>query len=675
MKKHVKCWEIFTCNEKECPVYKLKELKCWLISGTHCRQEIQGKFIEKMEMCLDCVVFEANMDIIAMKDTLNLVNKQIKEFRTAITERDEELENISMELALGLSEAFEALNKVASGDPRARISEVSGSELIAKLKQTVNKTAEGIEAVVNQSHEFAIGLAEHFDVLNRVSKSDLSARISESSQDELLKALGKVTNHMIESVSREITERKKAEDRFKQVAESAGEWIWEVDANGLYTYSSHVVEKTLGYTPEEIVGKKYFYDFFEPGIMTQLKEEAFEVFYRKAPFKNSIYSNVHKNGRVVFLESSGTPVLDWRGNLLGYRGVDTDITERKWTEEALRYSKEKYRVVFETTGTAIVIIEDNIISMANTEFEKLSGYSKEEVEGKKSWTEFIMKEDLEKEKEYHNLCKLDPGAVPLTHEFKACDRYGNMKDIFMRIATIPTTKKIVASLLDITERKLAEEHLRKSLREKEILLRELHHRTKNNMQVISSLLDLHSITIDDKKMLQIIKEIQNRIRSIALVHEKLYQAKDLSDVNLKDYITDLIHALLVSYEGSKGRISLKADIDNIFLSLDTVTPCGLIISELVSNSLKYAFPDKKKGEITIECHSTDDSEMKLRISDNGIGLPDGLDFRNAKSLGFKLICKLAEDQLRGTVELEGGKGTAFLIKFREIKKRENIIEQ
>jgi two-component sensor histidine kinase len=176
-------------------------------------------------------------------------------------------------------------------------------------------------------------------------------------------------------------------------------------------------------------------------------------------------------------------------------------------------------------------------------------------------------------------------------------------------------------------------------------------------------------------MLQIIKEIQNRIRSIALVHEKLYQAKDLSDVNLKDYITDLIHALLISYEGSKGRISLKANIDNIFLSLDTVTPCGLIISELVSNSLKYAFPDKKKGEITIECHSTDDSEMKLRISDNGIGLPDGLDFKNAKSLGFKLICKLAEDQLKGTVELEGGKGTAFLIKFREIKKRENIVEQ
>jgi len=123
-----------------------------------------------------------------------------------------------------------------------------------------------------------------------------------------------------------------------------------------------------------------------------------------------------------------------------------------------------------------------------------------------------------------------------------------------------------------------------------------------------------------------------------------------------------------SYEGIRERISLKVDVDDILLSLDTITPCGMIISELVSNSLKYAFPDGRKGKITIECHSTDDGEVELRIGDNGIGLPEGLDFRHTKSLGFKLICKLAENQLRGTVERENRKGTAFLIKFGEIKK-------
>jgi len=547
----VKCWEIFQCKNKGCPAYKSRTLECWLFSGTHCRDEIQSKFIDKIEMCLDCDVFKMNLDIPSMKDTCEVFNEQLKEYKHIAEDRDRELENISIELAIGLSEVIEALKRISSGDPLVRIPEISSIELINKLKHLVNLTAQNIEEIVELSHEFAIGLAEHFDVLHKVSKGDINVRISDNSQEELLKALGKVTNQMIESVSREITERKKAEERFKQVAESAGEWIWEVDANGLYTYSNHVVEKILGYTPEEIVGKKYFYDFLDPGIMTQLKEEAFEAFHRKTTFKNFIYANIHKMGHVVFLETSGTPVLDERGNFLGYRGVDTDITERK----------------------------------------------------------------------------------------------------------------------------LAEEYLRKSLREKEILLRELHHRTKNNMQVISSLLDLQSITIDDKKMLQMIKEVQNRIRSISLVHEKLYQAKDLSDVNLKDYITDLAHVILKSYEGSKGRISLKVDVDDIFLSLDTITPCGMIISELVSNSLKYAFPDGKKGKIKIECHSTDAGEVKLRISDNGIGLPEGLDFRNAKSLGFKLICKLAEEQLRGTVEQEGGKGTVFLIKFREIKRHENIIEQ
>ncbi len=541
--KKVKCWEVFQCNKGQCPAYKSRNLRCWLFSGTHCRDEIQDKFIDKIEMCLECEVFKVNLDIPSMQDTCAVFNEQLKEYKQIVEDRDRELENISIELAIGLSEVFEALKKLASGDPLVRIPEASNIELINKLKHLVNVTAQDIEEIVELSHEFAIGLAEHFDVLHKVSKGDIDTRISEDSKEQLLIALGAVTNQMIESVSREITERKKAEERFNQVAINAGEWIWEVDAQGVYTYSNHVVEKILGYSPEEIVGKKYFYDFFEAGILNQVREEAFN---RKKTFKNLVYSSLHRIGHVVFLETSGTPIFDELGGFLGYRGVDTDITERK----------------------------------------------------------------------------------------------------------------------------LAEEYLRKSLKEKEILLRELHHRTKNNMQVISSLLDLHSINIEDKDILHIIKEVQNRIKSISLVHEKLYQAKDLSNVNLKDYIKDFAHALLTSYEGSKGRISLKVDVDDIFLSLDTITPCGMVISEIMSNSLKYAFPDGRKGKITIECHSTGDGEVKLRVSDNGIGLPRGIDFRSAKSLGFKLICKLAEEQLRGTVQLEGGTGTAFLITLKELKRRE-----
>jgi len=204
-----------------------------------------------------------------------------------------------------------------------------------------------------------------------------------------------------------------------------------------------------------------------------------------------------------------------------------------------------------------------------------------------------------------------------------------------------------------------------SLKEKEILLRELYHRTKNNMQIISSLLDLQSITINDKQMLHVIQEIQNRIKSLSLVHEKLFEAKDLSNISIKDYIEDLAQALLASYQGSNKRISVTVDVDDVFLSLDSITICGLIINELVSNSLKYAFPDEKAGNIQIALNPTDKGEMELLIRDNGIGLPEGLDFENPKTLGLKLVRGLAEDQLRGKIELKGEKRSDFLITFKE----------
>jgi two-component sensor histidine kinase len=214
-------------------------------------------------------------------------------------------------------------------------------------------------------------------------------------------------------------------------------------------------------------------------------------------------------------------------------------------------------------------------------------------------------------------------------------------------------------------RKQTENQLKVSLKEKEILLRELYHRTKNNMQIISSLLNLQSMAIDDKQLLHVIQEIQNRIRSLSLVHDKLFEAKDLSKISLKDYIEDLAQALLASYHGTNKRISVTVDVENVFLSLDSITSCGLIINELVSNSLKYAFPDEKAGNIRIALQSTAKGEMELRISDSGIGLPEGLNFENPKTLGLKLVRGLAEDQLRGKIELKGEKRSDFLITFKE----------
>ncbi|NWF52352.1 MAG: PAS domain S-box protein [Nitrospirae bacterium] len=668
-----KCWEFFRCGKEVCPAYKSRNLRCWLFTGTLCRDSFQEKFIEKIEMCIDCEIFNRNLDVPSMRNTCEIFNDQLKEYRRIVDERDRELENIGIELSIGLSEVFEALKMISEGDPLVRVPETSNIELISKLKHLVNLTAQNIEEIVELSHEFAIGLAEHFDVLHRVSRADLNARVSDNSNNELLKALGRVTNQMIASVSREINERRKAEEELRQserkyrvLIENLPQKIFLKDRNSAYISCNENYARDLGISPQEVIGRND-YDFFTKEIADKnLEEDRRTMELGRA---EEIEDKYIIDGEERFIKMIKIPVKDEEGKIIGVQGISWDITSRKKAEEALRASEEKYRVVFETTGTAIIIVEDDMISMVNTEFEKLSGYSKEEVEGKKSWREFIIKEDLERIDKYYILYKIDPHFVPDTYEVRACDRYGNIKNIFMRIALIPNTKKMVVSLLDITEHKKAEEKLRISFKEKGILLREVHHRTKNNLQVILSLLDLQSLTIGDRKMLGAIKDIQNRIRSISMVHEKLYQSKDLSNVNLKDYVQELADALLKSYEGSKHRISLILDIDNIFISLDTITTCGLIINELLSNSLKYAFPNNRKGKIKLALRKIGREGIELQFSDNGIGLPEGLDFKNTKSLGLKLVQWLAEDQLDGEIILNKEEGTEFLIKFRELTRK------
>jgi two-component sensor histidine kinase len=210
-----------------------------------------------------------------------------------------------------------------------------------------------------------------------------------------------------------------------------------------------------------------------------------------------------------------------------------------------------------------------------------------------------------------------------------------------------------------------------SLREKETLLQEIYHRTKNNMQVICSLLSLQAKNVKDEQVLTILQETQNRIKSMALVHTKLYQSKDLSMINLKSYIEDLTSHLFKAYHIDTNKILLKRCTDDILVSIDSAVPCGLIINEIIVNTLKYAFPDDRKGEITIGLHSTDKGEVELRIADNGIGLPKEFDVKQSKSLGLQIVYGLAEDQLSGKIELNRENGLEFLITFKEqdFKKR------
>jgi PAS domain S-box-containing protein len=300
-------------------------------------------------------------ELIESRKQITGLQKSFNKFKKTADDLEKESANVSMELAISLSEVFEALRKISSGDPEVSISEESEVELISQLKHMVNITAKNIAEIVDQSHEFAVSLAEQFDVLKRVSKGDLKARVSGISRVELLELLKGVTNGMIESVSR--------------------------------------------------------------------------------------------------------------------------------AEEDLRRSEKRYRTVFENTGAATVIVEEGMISLANREFERLTGYSKEEIQRRKRWTEFVADDDRERMEEYYRKWVVDPNSVPGSCECRLADRRGNIKDVFVTMAIIPGTRIGVASLLNITERKKAAETILKINRTLKVLSKcnEILFRSRDEMELLNTL--------------------------------------------------------------------------------------------------------------------------------------------------------------------------------------------
>ncbi len=220
------------------------------------------------------------------------------------------------------------------------------------------------------------------------------------------------------------------------------------------------------------------------------------------------------------------------------------------------------------------------------------------------------------------------------------------------------------SILYAIERKGAEEQIKSALKEKEVLLKEIHHRVKNNLQIISSLLKLQSQYTDDTKILEMLKDSQNRVKSMALIHEKLYGSKDLANINLKTYIHDLVIGLYHSYSKNSEAIIIREDIGDITLGIETAIPCGLIINELVSNALKHAFPGDRTGEIHIKLQRVMENKIILTVEDNGIGISEDFDYGNTDTLGLHLVNILVEDQIEGEIELDRTNGTKFQIEFR-----------
>jgi PAS domain S-box-containing protein len=379
--------------------------------------------------------------------------------------------------------------------------------------------------------------------------------------------------------------------------------------------------------------------------------------------------NVHKPINYA-LDKKEQELLAEASNDIAYALNKIELEkERRQAGIALKESEERYRDLVEKAAIGILIDDkEGNFRYVNKTYARLFGYSEEELK-KLSIRSIVHPDDVGRVMEFHRK-RIQGEEVPSRYEFKGIRKDGSIIHLEVDAVELKGEEKIVGSrsyVWDITERKQAREKIEASLREKETLLREVHHRVKNNMQVISSLFNLQSQYIKDKKSSEIFRNCQNRVRSMALIHERLYQAEDLARVDIEEYVQSLISHLFSSYGINPEAMSLSTDIKNVFLDISTAIPCGLIINELVSNSLIHAFPDKRKGEIRIFLKPIDEKEVELTVSDNGIGLPEEEDPKKTDSLGLHLVTILAEDQLHGTVELDRSSGTKFVIRFRRKK--------
>jgi two-component system, sensor histidine kinase PdtaS len=324
--------------------------------------------------------------------------------------------------------------------------------------------------------------------------------------------------------------------------------------------------------------------------------------------------------------------------------------------------------ILDLADDAIISVDTgHRIMLFNHGAERMFGYTAQEVKGKP--LDILLPASLGEIHRQH-IHEFDKSAVTSRRMGERSVIHGRRRDgsEFPAEASISKVEAngqtmFTVIMRDVTRRTQAEEQLKASVREKEALLKEIHHRVKNNLQVISSLLSLQARAVADETTRKKFHESRDRIQSMALLHESLYQSDSLAWIDFPEYIRQLADHLFRSYGVTAERIRLRTDLDRLFLNMDTAVPCGLIINEIISNSLKYAFPEGREGEIHVELREGEDGNARLSVADNGIGLDPGFDWVNARSLGLRLVRTLAQ-QLDAKLDVGPGPGTSFQLTFR-----------
>jgi PAS domain S-box-containing protein len=461
----------------------------------------------------------------------------------------------------------------------------------------------------------------------------------------------------------DITERKQAEEerqldqgRLKSIMNSIPDGVYIVDQQCNIQYINPVIEKEFG----SVNGRKcytYFHDRIE--VCPWCKNA--EVFAGKSvrwewySFKNDRHYDLFD---IPFKNSDGS---------IAKFEIFHDITERKRAEEVLRISEGRYRM-----AEAIGHVGNWEYNLQTTKFwgsdeaKRIYGFDPEALDFSTDEVENCIPE---RERVHQALVDLIEADKPYNLEFEIHPKNSLKPRIISSVAALKRDEHgnpllVTGVIQDITERKQAEAQLHASLREKDILLNEIHHRVKNNMQVISSLLKLQASASGSPELTERLNVSRDRIHAMALVHEKLYNSKDFSRINLVGYVRTLSQGLFPSFKIGPSEIDMIVQADgDVYVDINKAIPCGLIMNELISNVLKHAFLGDGPGTLQIIIRETENTEIEIVVRDNGLGLPDKVDIHAPRSLGLDLVNGLVKNQLDGQIEVKRDKGTEFRIKF------------
>jgi PAS domain S-box-containing protein len=528
---------------------------------------------------------------------------------------------------------------------------------------------------------------DHIQTLVReVSENrDRPRPVMQEDEKEILKLYSERLVNKLEakmvSLEREMAERRQveaalreSEKRYRLIAENTVEVIAILDLSLRFTYISPSILKLRGFSPEEAMSQSLDQVITPESreIVSRIlaEEMALEAGGQADPgrSRSAELEEYRKDGSIIWAEISLSFLRDEERKPVAILSVSRDITDRKAAAEKLKQSEKRYRELYDFLPIPVyeMDLEGKLTAANRAIYETFGGSEDDLSKGFRSWQ---LLSPAEAEKSKSNIQKLLRGeAVGGTeYSLRRLD-----SSVFPAIVVSSIVSKdgqpagLRGAIIDITARRQAEEEVRAALREKEILLREIHHRVRNNMQVILSLFNLQARHSLNDEARAILKEAQARIRTMSLVHEKLFQSGNLSQIDFGEYINSLAVHLVHLFRPQPGLVRLETEFDDVKMDVASAIPSGLILNELISNALNHAFPEGRVGVIRIALKRGADGLIEIRVADDGIGFPENLNFREAKSLGLQIVSLLA-GQLEATISLNRTIGTAFTVTFRPLE--------